>query len=154
MPFDEASRKLPDPLPAACGCLQPAGPGVSAEPVRDHEEMAADRPQRLLQRHQLQDCSKPPFPWEHVLGHRQEMCLPQLSSRMNQLEHSHSVTSAVLEELSTKDVTVKNIFVTSGWQSGFSTKIRTDANAVDFLLSSPCPSKTSLEYAGGNLHFS
>lgn len=74
--------------------------------------------------HQLQDCGEPPFPWERVLGHRQEMCLPQLSSRMNQLEHSHSVTSAVLEELSMKEVAVKNVFVTRGWQSGFSTKIR------------------------------
>lgn len=116
--------------------------------------MAAHWPQRLLQMHQLQDCREPPFPWERVLRHRQEMCLPQLSSRMNQLEHSHSVTSAVLEELSMKDGTVKNVFVTSGWQSGFSTKIRTDANALDFVLSSPFPSRTSLEYAGGNLHFS
>lgn len=104
--------------------------------------------------HQLRDCGEPPFPWERVLGHRQEMCLPQLSSRMNQLEHSHSVISAVLEKLSMKDVAVKNVFVTRGWQSGFSTKIRTDAKTLDVLLSSPFPSRTRLESAGGNLHFS
>lgn len=94
--------------------------------------MAAHWPQGLLQMQQLQDCSEPPFPRERVLRHRQEMCLPQLSSRMNQLEHSQSVTSAVLEELSMKDVTVENVFVTSAWQSGFSTKIRTDAKTLDF----------------------
>lgn len=44
-----------------------------------------------------------------------------------------------------KDVTVKNVFVTSGWQSGFSTKIRTDAKILDFPLSSPFPSRTRLE---------
>lgn len=73
---------------------------------------------------------------------------------MNQLAHSHSVTCAVLEELSMKDVTVENVFVTSGWQAGFSTKIRRDAKTLDFPLSSPFPSRTRLECAGGILHVS
>lgn len=93
--------------------------------------------------------SEAPFPWESVLGHRQGMCLPPC-----QLQHSHSVTSAGLAEISMKDVTVENVSVTSGWQSGFSTKIRTHAKTLDFLLSSPFPSRTRLECAVGNLHFS
>ena len=59
--------------------------------------------------------------------------------------------SATLEEPSMKYVTVENIFVTSCWQSGFSTRIRTDAKTLTFLLPSPFPSRTRLEYADGKL---
>lgn len=84
-------------------------------------------------------------------GTSRRTCLPHLSSRMNQPEHSHGVTSAVMEEPSVKYVTVENIFVTRCWRSGFSTRIRTRAKTPAFLLSSPCPSGTKLECADGKL---
>lgn len=45
-----------------------------------------------------------------------------------------------------KYVTIENVFLTSCWQSGFSTRIRTDAKTLAFLLSRPFPSRTSLEF--------
>lgn len=47
-----------------------------------------------------------------------------------------------------KYFTVGNISVTS-WQSGFRTRIRTDTKRLDFLLSSPFPSRLKLDYADG-----
>lgn len=88
------------------------------------------------------------------LGTSRRMCLPQLScsSRKNHLGHAHSCQLLCdqddLEEPSMKYFTVGNISVTS-WQSGFRTRMRTDTKRLDFLLSSPFPSRLKLDYADG-----
>lgn len=144
-PCEEASSKLSDPFPSslwpACRQLAPAEPvegsarGWLCTGPRDCRRCTSSNIAVQL-----------PSLGSMSAGTSRRMCLSQLSSRTNQLEHSHSVTSAMLEEPSMKYVTVENIFVTSCWQSGFSTRIRTDAKTLAFLLSSPFPSRTRLEY--------
>lgn len=63
------------PSPAACGLHADSWPWpLPAEPTEGSARDGSARgwPQRLLQMHQLQDCSAVPFPWECVLRHLQD----------------------------------------------------------------------------------